>query len=109
MRRTFAMRRAIPKPTSRAAALCFVAVEDERLAAEAWAAAKGAGVWVNVADRPQFCDFIMASIVDRSLLVIAISTGGASPILLGRMLKARLESADSRGLRASRGAHGRIS
>jgi uroporphyrin-III C-methyltransferase / precorrin-2 dehydrogenase / sirohydrochlorin ferrochelatase len=73
------------------AALCFVAVEDERLAAEAWAAAKGAGAWVNVADRPQFCDFIMPSIVDREPLVIAISTGGASPIL-GRMLKARLES-----------------
>jgi uroporphyrin-III C-methyltransferase / precorrin-2 dehydrogenase / sirohydrochlorin ferrochelatase len=72
-------------------ALGFVAVEDERLSAEAWAAAKGAGVWVNVADRPQFCDFIMPSIVDRSPLVIAISTGGASPIL-GRMLKARLES-----------------
>jgi uroporphyrin-III C-methyltransferase/precorrin-2 dehydrogenase/sirohydrochlorin ferrochelatase len=72
-------------------ALCFVAVEDERLSAESWAAAKGAGVWVNVADRPQFCDFIMPSIVDRSPLVIAISTGGASPIL-GRMLKARLES-----------------
>jgi uroporphyrin-III C-methyltransferase / precorrin-2 dehydrogenase / sirohydrochlorin ferrochelatase len=71
--------------------LCFVAVDDERLSAEAWAAAKGAGVWVNVADRPRFCDFIMPSIVDRSPLVIAISTGGASPIL-GRMLKARLES-----------------
>ena len=72
-------------------ALCFVAVEDERLAAEVWAAAKGAGVLINVADRPQFCDFIMPSIVDREPLVIAISTGGASPIL-GRMLKARLES-----------------
>jgi uroporphyrin-III C-methyltransferase / precorrin-2 dehydrogenase / sirohydrochlorin ferrochelatase len=72
-------------------ALCFVAVEDERLAAEAWAAAKGAGALVNVADRPQLCDFIMPSVVDRSPLVIAISTGGASPIL-GRVLKARLES-----------------
>src|SRR5271167_5259988 len=44
------------------ASLCFVAVEDERLSAEAWAAAKGAGVWVNVADRPQFCDFIMPAV-----------------------------------------------
>jgi uroporphyrin-III C-methyltransferase/precorrin-2 dehydrogenase/sirohydrochlorin ferrochelatase len=73
-------------------ALCFVAVDDERLSAEAWAAAKGAGAWVNVADRPRFCDFIMPSILDRSPLVVAISTGGASPIL-GRMLKARMESA----------------
>ena len=81
-----------PRPRDfKGSTLCFVAVEDERLAAEARAAAKGAGALVNVADRPQLCDFIMPSIVDRSPLVIAISTGGASPIL-GRMLKARLES-----------------
>jgi uroporphyrin-III C-methyltransferase / precorrin-2 dehydrogenase / sirohydrochlorin ferrochelatase len=74
------------------ASLCFVATEDERLTAEAWAAAKGAGAWVNVADQPRFCDFIMPAILDRDPLVVAISTGGASPIL-GRMLKARMESA----------------
>ena len=72
-------------------ALCFVATEDERLSADARAAAKAAGALVNVADRPRLCDFIMPSIVDRNPLVIAISTGGASPIL-GRMLKARLET-----------------
>ena len=81
-----------PGPTDfEGSTLCFVAVEDERLAAEARTAAKDGGALVNVADRPQLCDFIMPSIVDRSPLVIAISTGGASPIL-GRMLKARLES-----------------
>jgi len=72
-------------------ALCFVATEDARLSAEARAAAKAAGALVNVADRPELCDFIMPSILDRSPLVIAISTGGASPVL-ARMLKARLES-----------------
>ena len=35
------------------------------MSADAWAAAKSAGAWVNVADRPQFCDFIMPSIIDR--------------------------------------------
>jgi uroporphyrin-III C-methyltransferase / precorrin-2 dehydrogenase / sirohydrochlorin ferrochelatase len=74
------------------ASLCFIATEDERMAAEARAAAKGAGAWVNVADQPRFCDFIMPAILDRNPLVVAISTGGASPIL-GRMLKARMESA----------------
>ncbi len=72
-------------------ALCFIAVEDERLMVAAQQVAKNAGALVNVADRPRLCDFIMPSIVDRSPLVIAISTGGAAPIL-GRMLKARLES-----------------
>ena len=71
--------------------LCFIATEDEGLIERTHAAAKGAGALVNVADRPKLCDFIMPSIVDRSPLVIAVSTGGASPIL-GRMLKARLES-----------------
>ncbi|MFY9971150.1 MAG: siroheme synthase CysG [Roseiarcus sp.] len=71
--------------------LCFIATEDQGLAEEARSAAQAAGALVNVADQPRLCDFIMPSIVDRSPLVIAISTGGASPIL-GRMLKARLET-----------------
>jgi len=71
--------------------LCFLATEEEGLIERTRAAAKAAGALVNVADRPRVSDFIMPSIVDRSPLVIAISTGGASPIL-GRMLKARLES-----------------
>jgi uroporphyrin-III C-methyltransferase/precorrin-2 dehydrogenase/sirohydrochlorin ferrochelatase len=73
------------------ASLCFIADEDEGRIERARAAARRAGALVNVADRPALSDFIMPSIVDRSPLVIAVSTGGASPIL-GRMLKARLES-----------------
>jgi uroporphyrin-III C-methyltransferase / precorrin-2 dehydrogenase / sirohydrochlorin ferrochelatase len=72
-------------------ALCFIATDDERLTDAARSMAKKAGALVNVADRPRLSDFIMPSIVDRSPLVIAVSTGGASPIL-GRMLKARLET-----------------
>ncbi len=47
-------------------------------------------VLVNVADVPENCDFITPSIVDRDPLVVAISTGGASPIL-ARTIRARLE------------------
>ena len=71
--------------------LAFIATDDDGLITRARAAAKAAGALVNVADRPALCDFLMPSIVDRSPLVIAVSTGGASPIL-GRMLKARLET-----------------
>jgi uroporphyrin-III C-methyltransferase/precorrin-2 dehydrogenase/sirohydrochlorin ferrochelatase len=49
------------------------------------------GVLVNVADRSDISSFIMPSIVDRSPLVIAISSGGEAPIL-ARMLRAKLES-----------------
>jgi uroporphyrin-III C-methyltransferase/precorrin-2 dehydrogenase/sirohydrochlorin ferrochelatase len=49
------------------------------------------GVLVNVADRSDISSFIMPSIVDRSPLVIAISSGGEAPVLV-RMLRAKLES-----------------
>jgi uroporphyrin-III C-methyltransferase/precorrin-2 dehydrogenase/sirohydrochlorin ferrochelatase len=47
-------------------------------------------VLVNVADVLDSCDFITPSIVDRDPLIVAISTGGASPIL-ARTIRARLE------------------
>jgi uroporphyrin-III C-methyltransferase/precorrin-2 dehydrogenase/sirohydrochlorin ferrochelatase len=73
-------------------ALCVVATDDPIVDAAAHALAKRAGVLVNVAARPELCDFILPSIVDRDPVTIAISTGGASPIL-GRKLRAKLEAA----------------
>ena len=55
--------------------LCFLATEDEGLIERTRRNAKPAGALVNVADRPRLSDFIMPSIVDRSPLVIAVSTG----------------------------------
>ncbi|HFC05552.1 MAG TPA: uroporphyrinogen-III C-methyltransferase [Rhizobiales bacterium] len=52
--------------------------------------ARAAGILVNVADDLENCDFITPSIVDRDPLVIAVSTGGTSPIL-ARTIRARLE------------------
>ncbi len=53
--------------------------------------AGAASVPVNVADSPDLCDFIMPSLVDRSPLLVAIGSGGTSP-LLTRILKARFET-----------------
>ncbi|MDE3175196.1 MAG: siroheme synthase [Pseudomonadota bacterium] len=64
---------------------------DEGEAARFRAAARAAGALVNVIDRPSFCDFSFGSIVERSPLVIAVSTAGAAPVF-AQGLRARIEA-----------------
>jgi len=76
----------------RGAVAVFVATADEAADTAAHRQAKAAGVPVNVADRPALCDFIMPAIVDRDGVVVAISSGGASPTL-ATVLRGRIEAA----------------
>ncbi len=81
---------------------CALAVGDVSSDAEGLLfrdAARLAGVPVNVVDRPALCDFQFGSIVERSPVVIGISTDGAAPVF-GQEIRARIEAVLPQGLRA---------
>lgn len=73
------------------AALAVGDIEDDAEAAAFHAAARAAGVPVNLVDRPALCDFQFGSIVNRSPLVVGISTDGAAPVF-GQAIRARIET-----------------
>jgi uroporphyrin-III C-methyltransferase/precorrin-2 dehydrogenase/sirohydrochlorin ferrochelatase len=73
------------------ASIAVAACDDDMEAGRFAAAARAAGASVNVIDKPKFCDFNFGAIVNRSPLVIGISTDGASPIF-GQAIRAKLEA-----------------
>jgi uroporphyrin-III C-methyltransferase / precorrin-2 dehydrogenase / sirohydrochlorin ferrochelatase len=73
------------------ATLAFGATFDDAEAEAARKAADAAGVALNLADRPAMSDFIMGAIVNRSPLVIGVSTGGASPVF-AQAVRGRIET-----------------
>ena len=88
--------RAIEAADLDGAAMAIGAFEDDGQAAAFATMARRAGVPVNVIDKPAFCDFSFGSIVNRSPLVIGISTDGAAPVF-GQAVRARLEALIPRG------------
>ncbi len=68
--------------------LVIAATDDASVNEAVYEAAKARNILVNVADSPDHCDFILASILDRSPIVVAVSSGGDSPVL-ARNLRAR--------------------
>lgn len=73
------------------AAIAIGAFEEDLDAARFADAARACGVPVNVVDKPDFCDFAFGSIVNRSPLVIGVSTDGAAPVF-GQAIRAKLEA-----------------
>ena len=65
--------------------IVIVAVNDRSVSELIRADAKAKGKLVNVADKPDLCDFYMGSIVKRGNLKIAISTNGKSPTIAKRL------------------------
>ena len=65
--------------------LAITATDDPLVNACVAADARAAHVWVNSADDPQNCSFILPAIARRGLVTVAVSSGGASPALTGTL------------------------
>src|SRR5215470_8340005 len=89
-------RRAITADDFAGAAVAVGAFADDGDAAQFAATARARGVPVNVIDKPAFCDFAFGAIVNRSPLVIGISTDGAAPVF-GMAVRAKIEAMIPRG------------
>jgi len=71
--------------------LAIAATDSEPTNAQVSADARTIGIPVNVVDAPELCSVIFPAIVDRSPLMIAVSSGGDAPVL-ARLMRARIET-----------------
>jgi uroporphyrin-III C-methyltransferase/precorrin-2 dehydrogenase/sirohydrochlorin ferrochelatase len=73
------------------ATLIIAATDDAAVNKQVSELAQARNIPVNVVDAPELCSFIMPAILDRSPMMVAFSSGGASPVLT-RMLRGKLET-----------------
>jgi len=73
------------------ARIAFVAIADEDEACAAADELKARGLLVNVVDRPEICDFTTPAIVDRTPVLVAVGTGGASAGM-AKAIRQRIET-----------------
>src|SRR3970040_2446537 len=71
--------------------LAIAATGDDAVNRAVATAARARRIPVNVVDQPALCSFILPSIIERAPLVVAVSSGGGSPVL-ARLVRARLET-----------------
>jgi uroporphyrin-III C-methyltransferase/precorrin-2 dehydrogenase/sirohydrochlorin ferrochelatase len=95
----FVQRRAWTPDDLTGASVAIGAFEDDEGAYIFAKAARAAGVPVNVIDKPAFCDFSFGAIVNRSPLVIGVSTDGAAPVF-AQAIRAKLEALLPKGFGA---------
>lgn len=72
-------------------ALVMVATSDASVSDAVSAECRERGVWVNCADVPVRCDFILPAVFRRGALTVAVSTGGASPTM-ARLVREELDA-----------------
>jgi siroheme synthase-like protein len=70
--------------------LVLAATDDRALNAAVAAGARKRRIWVNAADDPEHCDFILPSVLRRGSLLVSVTTGGRSPAL-ARVVREELE------------------
>jgi uroporphyrin-III C-methyltransferase/precorrin-2 dehydrogenase/sirohydrochlorin ferrochelatase len=80
------------------AAVVVADASDEAEGKRIFEAARTAGVPVNVIDKPDYCTFQFGAIVNRSPLVVGISTNGAAPVF-GQAIRSRIEALLPAGFR----------
>ena len=71
--------------------LVVAATDNKEINRQVSQLAQQKNIPVNVVDQPNLCTFVVPSIIDRSPVQVAVSTGGASPVL-ARLLRSQLET-----------------
>ncbi len=66
-------------------ALVFAATDDREVNSRVFADARDAGIWVNVADDPEYCTFHLPARVQRGPLQLAIASDGGAPFAVRRL------------------------
>ena len=80
--------------------LVFVATDNSEINTAVSSEARSLRIWVNSADDPDHCDFILPAVIRRGDLAVAVSTGGVSPAVT-RAIREELDeyfTADYAGL-----------